>query len=359
MRRTATLIYIILLVAVLPCRADRRGTALRFEQTSIDFGTVAEEGGPVEHIFRFRNLSAEPVVVLGATTSCGCTRAEHSREPVAAGGEGQIVARLSPMHYPGAFDRKIMIHTSEGDYTLRIYGRVTPRPLTFEERYPIALGKGVCMSRATHAFGYIEHGKPQYDTLWIANRSAREVQLRLIPTATSDALQLTAPQRVAAGDSVAIRIGYALPERCNIYGTLKDVVSVEIDGERSKRSILAHGIAIDSRDEFADTEEPKIELSENFIKFGRLKYGKSAPSARVKVCNTGVSALEIRCIELEEAFFTARIEGNRRLRRGRTCEIVVTPSTNTYGAVIGRVKIISNDPQHPMRSIKVSAIIEE
>ena len=333
--------------------------ALHFSQTSFDFGRIAEEGGVVRHTFRFRNTSSEPIVILGATTSCGCTRAEYSHKPVAAGAEGEIVVSLAPLHYPGAFDRKIMVHTSQGDYRLRIYGRVTPRPLQFEERFPIVLGEGIRISDTSRAFGYIEHGKRYSDTLWLANRSSRDVHIEITPTMASGALQVKAPQSVAAGDSVAIHIGYALPERCNIYGTMKELLEIRLNGKRAERRLIINGIAIDSRDEFADTEEPKIELSENFIKFGRLKYGKYAAPTRIKINNTGVSPLEIRHIELEEAFFGVRFEGSRRLRSGRSAEIIITPHTKEYGALVGRVKIITNDPQHPIRSVKVTAIIEE
>ena len=87
---------------------------LRFDSAAHDFGTIAEDGGVVQHAFRFRNVSSVPVVVLGTVTSCGCTTTSFSRRPVMPGDYDSIVVRFAPMNYPGRFARKVVIKTSEG-----------------------------------------------------------------------------------------------------------------------------------------------------------------------------------------------------------------------------------------------------
>ena len=53
-----------------------------FEKNFHDFGTIAEDGGSVEHVFKLHNNSEKPLVIVAAHSSCGCTKAEFSRKPI-------------------------------------------------------------------------------------------------------------------------------------------------------------------------------------------------------------------------------------------------------------------------------------
>ena len=82
------------LVSILPVRAESqreyKGAHLAFEQTEYDFGEVSRRGSDKSCVFRFVNDGTEPLVVLSATTSCSCLKAEFSRKPVAVGESGEI-----------------------------------------------------------------------------------------------------------------------------------------------------------------------------------------------------------------------------------------------------------------------------
>ena len=74
---------------------------IKFFEISHDFGEIAEDGGKVEHIFRFRNALKKPVVLLSAMSSCGCTKAEFSRKPVMPDSVATIKVVFNPINYPG------------------------------------------------------------------------------------------------------------------------------------------------------------------------------------------------------------------------------------------------------------------
>ena len=90
------------------------GAQIIFFENFHDFGTIAEDGGTVECDFKFRNTSDEPIIILSARTSCGCTKTEFSRKPVMPDSVGSIKAIFNPMNYPGRFARKIVISTNKG-----------------------------------------------------------------------------------------------------------------------------------------------------------------------------------------------------------------------------------------------------
>jgi len=336
---------------------------LRFDEPSHDFGTIAEDGGAVSHTFRFTNIASEPLVIVNATASCGCTKAEFSRKPVKAGADGEIVVRFDPMNYPGVFVRKITVFTSAGRLPerLTISGRVTPRVRTLAERCPLVMGGGVRMDANAHAFGYIEHGNRAGSAFGIVNDSDREVSLRIIPTEESGFLEIRCPERLAPHEEASVNFAYALADDCGAYGTLHDTMAVEIDGRRSEYPLTISAIAIDNRDIFADRGEPKAELSENFIRFEPLKRTDRPQSRRITIYNKGEAPLHIRRIETEYGIVEAEMSGGGTVGIGghRTITVTIRPGERSYGPLTDRVRIITDDPHSPMRSVRVSAVIRQ
>lgn len=361
--RTLRISFCILAAARVGIAAAVAQSPLKFVETAHDFGTIAEEGGAVAHTFRFTNISSEPLVIVNAAASCGCTKAEFSRKPVKTGAEGEIVVRFDPMNYPGAFARKITIFTSAGRLPeqLTVSGRVTPRVKTTAERYPLSVGGGVRMDANAHAFGYVEHGSSAGSAFEIVNDSGMEAAIKIMPIEESGFLEIRYPERLAPHEEASVNFAYLLPDGCGAYGTLHDTLAIEINGEKSEYPLTISAIAIDNRDIFADKCEPKVELSENFIRFEPLKRDGPPQSRVITIYNKGEASLHIRRIETEYGTVAATMQGDGTIGIGGQCTITVTirPEERSLGPLTDRVKIITDDPHSPMRSVRVSAVIRQ
>ena len=75
----------------------------------------------------------------------------------------------------------------------------------------------------------------------------------------------------------------------------------------------------------------------------------------------GNNSVLIRKIELEKEGFVARLEGDSTIKTGgkRVLKVEIDPSRLPFGAVVDRLRIVSNDPKMPVLSIRVSAIVEQ
>jgi hypothetical protein len=62
---------------------------LTFPDTAHDFGMI-KQGEKVEHDFTFKNTGRSPLIIAGATSTCGCTAPTFTQEPVPPGGTGTI-----------------------------------------------------------------------------------------------------------------------------------------------------------------------------------------------------------------------------------------------------------------------------
>lgn len=99
-----------------------------FSEPSFNFGEV-DEGEIVEHKFAFKNTGKVPLIILNASSSCGCTIPEWPKDPVPPGGSGEILAKFNTtgkMH-----DQKKTISVTANTYpninTVVLSGKVNPK----------------------------------------------------------------------------------------------------------------------------------------------------------------------------------------------------------------------------------------
>ena len=342
--------------------ASAQNTILRTDNTRHDFGTIAEDGGKVEHTFSCINALTKPVVILDVSAGCSCTETKFSRQPILPGKTTDIKILFDPMNQPeGRFTRKMVITTSEGRSVLTITGDITPRVKSIEEQYPMVLGGGVRIESNHHAFGYVEHSNAIRSSIGIINTSEQEVTLLLVPSRESGELSLRYPHTLKPKQSGVIDFGYEIAPSSKKYGTLSDVLSIDINGKRSAYPLIINGIAIDRRENNTDKEWQKIQLSENFIKFGTLKYSSAAAVRTLDIHNIGLEPLIIRHIECTNPAFEAKVKGKDTINSDSktTLEIRVNPSKCDFGAATAQVMIITNDPQQPALRLRVTAIVEK
>jgi hypothetical protein len=79
-----------------------------FEKVSHDFGTL-KEGDPAMEVFKFKNVSSEPVTLQNVKASCGCTTPQWTNTPVAPGATGEIQVSYGTTGRPGAFNKSVTV----------------------------------------------------------------------------------------------------------------------------------------------------------------------------------------------------------------------------------------------------------
>jgi hypothetical protein len=87
--------------------------------TLIDIGRV-REGGIMEFDARLLNGGAEPLVIKGVDTSCGCTKVRYEKRPIAPAGHGAFSFRFDSRGFGGVQLKMIEIHTSASARPYRV-----------------------------------------------------------------------------------------------------------------------------------------------------------------------------------------------------------------------------------------------
>lgn len=124
--------FILAVVAVfvfcLPLSAKKNQASVRFAEQTYNFGNVKENGGPVSHNFEFVNEGDGNLVIVDATSQCGCTKPEYPAKPIAPGKRGVVKVTYNPTGRPGPFDKVITVKTNAKNkkVRLKITGNVIP-----------------------------------------------------------------------------------------------------------------------------------------------------------------------------------------------------------------------------------------
>ncbi len=67
---------------------------MEFEEKAYDFGNIAR-GTAVEHVFKFKNTGKAPLVIVDATSTCGCTVPSYPKDPIQPGETGELLVKYN------------------------------------------------------------------------------------------------------------------------------------------------------------------------------------------------------------------------------------------------------------------------
>lgn len=84
-----------------------------------EFGDLVQDV-PVTHIFKFRNITEQPITIENVRTTCGCTAPDWSYEPIAAGEEGDIKIEFDAHKLQG-FRKRILVFFTEQKKGEKLY----------------------------------------------------------------------------------------------------------------------------------------------------------------------------------------------------------------------------------------------
>ncbi len=118
-------VFMAILLATGMAWADGRAV-IYADETSYDFGLIEEDEGKVSVTFTIKNAGDAPLVVTRVIASCGCTKPEWTREPIAPGKTGDIKITYNPKGRPGPFSKTISVYSNgkTGSFVLTIRGEV-------------------------------------------------------------------------------------------------------------------------------------------------------------------------------------------------------------------------------------------
>lgn len=113
MKKVLALIVAILFVSYAQAQEVQlnSGPLIAFEEQVFGFGLITQ-GDTVEHTFVFENIGSEPLKILSARGSCGCTVPKYSAEAIAPGAKGEVFVRFRSAGKMGKQNKTVTLVTN-------------------------------------------------------------------------------------------------------------------------------------------------------------------------------------------------------------------------------------------------------
>lgn len=358
MRQTVFLLIGYLLVAGV--LSAQENPVIRATELVYDFGIIAEEDGPVSHVFVVENKGSNPLVITRVTASCGCTRPEWTKAPIASGKTGEVKITYDPKGRPGPFVKTASIYSNgnQGSYKLAVKGTVTPKKIRPAIIYPYAIGP-LKMHTKTVLYSGIRPEEVLGEKIMIKNEGEIPVAVRIgkhpgYLTIGAD------PQSLIPGEEGEITILFNARE-LKKHGRVTAMVPlvVQAAGFSDQEGMFrVSANVIDDFSKLSATEKenaPVIKLASETIDFGTVGESGGKISRKLEITNTGKSDLHIRSIGSDDE----RIDvsgGKKTIKPGATVSFkIVIRAKEVKASLESVLSIVCNDPDSPVRLIKVTA----
>ena len=334
-------------------------------QPKITFDKPVQELGyllwrnPVTITYDFTNTGTKPLIISNVTTSCGCTTADWTKTAIAAGEKGQVTATFDAEAI-GRFYKDVGVYcnASSTPIYLEFNGEVTADARNYMHTHPFGFD-AIRLNKEEIEFDEVNIGeKPQFEIL-VANTSSKiytPVLMHLPPYLSAKAYpEILGKQK--SGKIVVTLDSRQLPKlgitRSSVYLSRFMGDKVGIENEIPLTAVLLPDFS--HLTEHERNNPPTIELSSKNLEFPQLKK-RQKKSQTVLITNKGKSDLVIQDMQVFSMALAVKMK-QRVLKPGETAKMKITVLAKNIGRTKGtpRILMITNDPAHPMVTVKVKA----
>lgn len=330
---------------------------VRWLETEHDFGAFNEDDGKVSTEFKFVNDSESPVTIDHVRSSCGCTVPQYSKATVNHGDTAAITVVYNPSGRPGRFSKSLMVKLSN-DYTekLLIKGVVIGAQNTLRSRFPVTAGP-IRLRGNMVTFGAVKTGKIKSQFVEVYNSSHSPVVPRW--TDIPQYLRVTAAHETVQPGEQGVYSFVLAPTKSTPYGILTDSLTLNVPGEPPFRFEIAAIVEEDfsglTEKQLADA--PRIITDTDMLDFGDFFRTGQPITRQLRVTNTGKNDLLIRRVHTSEPGFTVKAPFSK-LKKGKSGTVTVTFDPASFSAPLlnSRLQVITNDPSHPLTTIRLVGI---
>lgn len=343
------LIVSLLIGGALKAQAQPR---LSVDKTTHEFGTVLWKN-PVTATFKITNKGDKPLVISNVTTSCGCTVADWTKEPIAPGATGTVSSTFDAKAI-GRFQKSVGIYcnASAKPVYLAIRGEVTADPKNYTFTHPYQIG-AIRLDKEEIEFEDANKGDKPTMELLVANTSDKPytpVLMHLPPYLSAVAI----PEKLGRGRTGKIKVTLDTEKLPKLGLTTASVYLSRFPGDKvSEENEIPVSAVLLPDFSHAGPNPPAVHLSAGELQVGALRSDEKV-SRTIIIKNEGKSNLEIQDLQVFNSALGVQLK-KRVLKPGASTKLKITVFGQNLKKVKGtpRVLMITNDPNHPKMIIKV------
>ncbi|MBQ9192752.1 MAG: DUF1573 domain-containing protein [Bacteroidales bacterium] len=350
-------------MAVAPDEGDAEaaqvGEVVQFDKTVHDFGDISVNDGPQSCTFTVKNVGKEPIAIYEVVTSCGCTDAHWTREPLQPGKTGTISATYKNEDGPIPFDKTLTVYIAgvSKPVILRLRGVVHEKQKPLAELYGSARIGDLGLKGLRYKVPNVLQGESSSDEAKVANLGKKPLKLSF--TEVSPNLTVTAvPSTIPAGETATLRFSVKADE--GTWGRHAYYATPVLNGKKAGQKLEFDAL---TRGNFASwsAEERKNAaqciFDESTVSFGTVTAGTPVEAA-FSFTNKGKSALRIYSLDADVDGLTATLPGETPALKKGTLPVRLDTSRLPKGETVVMITLTTNCPARPMINLFLVGLVK-
>ena len=328
-----------------------------FDKMTHEFGVVLWKH-PATATFQIKNDGDKPLVISNVTTSCGCTVANWTKEPIAPGATGVVTSTFDAKAL-GHFYKDIGVYcnASARPIYLMLRGEVSADPKNYTLTHPYEIG-AIRLNKAAIEFDDTNKGdKPTMEIL-VANTTSdvyTPVLMHLPPYLEAVAV----PERIGKKATGKIKVTLDTDKLPKFGLTTATVYLSRFPGDKvsEENAIPVSAVLLPDFSNMSQQQRlnpPAVQLSATEFTVPPLAEN-AKKKLTVVVKNVGKSDLDITDLQVFNPALGVQLK-KRVLKPGAQTKMKIT----VYGKYLKKVKsaprvlMITNDPNCPKIVIRVN-----
>ena len=344
------------------CGGQEKVSYLDFpDGLSWDFGRAREEGGELVHTYRFTNTGKDTVTIANINVFCKCTRAVASARTFPPGESGGIRVSFSPYGYPGKITKSVRVTLApKSDFLLTFTADIIPRQKPVEEEYPVLLrSSGLRFDKTSFNFSWMTAGQSKSMILKCTNTSSVPRSIEVADRRGSGLLDIWCPGVIRPGEKAELVLTYRPDSTLADVGFQRDTFSLAVAGQFESIPVDAQVAVVEvfpGQDK--DVPVPGLSISNSYLNLHDIPAGSPDRTLPYTVRNIGKAPLTIRDVDCPDGI-TCSLRQGTVVEPGCTVQFVLTVRFSAFpeGKFFETVRVLSNDPVRPVKSLLLTAKI--
>lgn len=335
------------------------GENVEFDRTVHDFGDVSIDDGPLSCTFTVKNIGKEPIAIYEVVTSCGCTDASWTREPLQPGKTGTISATYKNEDGPVPFDKTLTVYIAgvSKPVILRLRGVVHEKKKSVAELYGVEKMGSLGLKGLNYKVSNVLQGESSSDEAKVANLGKQPLKVTFTDVSPNLSIEV-APETIPAGETAALRFSVkADPKR---WGRHTYSATPVLNGKKASKPLTVTAL---TRGNFASwtPEERKNSaqciFDESTLSFGTVKAGAPVQLA-FSFTNKGKSPLTIYSIDADAKGVSATLPADTPAQKKGSIPVKLDTSLLPKGETVIMLTLTTNCPARPLINLFVTGLVK-
>ena len=339
--------------------ADQVGSVVEFDKTVHDFGDISVNDGPQTCTFTVKNVGKEPIAIYEVVTSCGCTDAQWTREPIQPGKTGTITGTYKNEDGPVPFDKTLTVYIAGvgKPVILRMRGLVHEKKKPLSELFGAVKLGPMGLKSLNYKVSNVLQGESSSDEVKIANLGKQPMKVAFTDVSPNLTVEVV-PASVPAGETAALR--FSVKADPALWGKHVYSATPVINGAKASKPITVTAL---TRGNFASwTPEQRKNAAQCIFDESTVSFGTANAGAKVKgtftFTNKGKSPLKFYSLDADADGLTATLPGEIPAQGKGSIPVTLDTSSLPKGETVVMLTLTTNCPARPLINLFLVGLVK-